>query len=461
MPKILLASDKEIQLNSSKKEDSWGIALSELPPVIDNIVSEGNHIKSITLKFSGKIYNNNILPCDDEYVICGLTNNDSDAATNTSGGTGGTNLFKLGPLDVGGRKTVNYSEQSIDITKYFKATSPHSVQNTSYSRLSVAFTSQNIYTKDITFSLSLDIATEAHSHTSKVTTAATCTSAGVKTYTCSCGDSYTESILALGHSWKTATYTWSSDGKTCTAKRVCGNNSSHTESATATITSAVRREATCTEKGTTRYTAKFSVSWASTQTKDVQDIAAKGHTWKNATCIAPKSCTVCDATEGSALGHSYTGEIKSNGNGEDATHSFKCVNGCNQYGGAVKHTWNDGVITKQPTCLSYGIKTYSCTVDGCGGTYTKTIPAKGHTEVTIPAVEPTCTATGLTAGKKCSVCNTILVAQQTVPALGHSPSCYPEITSVQMLYSNKQISASNKVPAGEYFRIVVGAIAHH
>jgi hypothetical protein len=147
MSTITLASDKTLQLNSSNKKVSWGKALSELPTVIDNLVSDGKHIKSITLKFSGKIYNNNILPCDDEYVICGLTDNDSDAATNTSGGTGGTNLFKLGPLDVDGKTTVNYSEQSIDITKYFKATSPHSVQNTSYSRLSVVFTSQNIYTK--------------------------------------------------------------------------------------------------------------------------------------------------------------------------------------------------------------------------------------------------------------------------------------------------------------------------
>ncbi len=42
----------------------------------------------------------------------------------------------------------------------------------------------------------------SHSYTAKVTTAATCTKAGVKTYTCSkCGDSYTEEIAALGHSF--------------------------------------------------------------------------------------------------------------------------------------------------------------------------------------------------------------------------------------------------------------------
>ena len=49
-----------------------------------------------------------------------------------------------------------------------------------------------------------------------------------------------------------------------------------------------------------------------------------------------------------------------------------------------------------------------------------TVPAKGHTEVVDAAVEPTCTATGLTAGKHCAVCNTVLVAQTTVPAKGHT-----------------------------------------
>lgn len=38
-----------------------------------------------------------------------------------------------------------------------------------------------------------------HSYTSSVTTAATCTTAGVRTYTCSCGDSYTEEIPTTGH----------------------------------------------------------------------------------------------------------------------------------------------------------------------------------------------------------------------------------------------------------------------
>ena len=42
-----------------------------------------------------------------------------------------------------------------------------------------------------------------------------------------------------------------------------------------------------------------------------------------------------------------------------------------------------------------------------------------HTEVVDEAVAPTCTETGLTEGKHCSQCNKVLVAQETVPSLGH------------------------------------------
>ena len=76
---------------------------------------------------------------------------------------------------------------------------------------------------------------------------------------------------------------------------------------------------------------------------------------------------------------------------------------------------------KKATCTEPGYTGDTYCKD-CGekiGTGTA-IPAKGHTEVIDPAVEPTCTTPGKTEGKHCSVCNEVLVPQEEIPAKGHS-----------------------------------------
>ncbi|MDE6030658.1 MAG: leucine-rich repeat domain-containing protein, partial [Oscillospiraceae bacterium] len=52
--------------------------------------------------------------------------------------------------------------------------------------------------------------------------------------------------------------------------------------------------------------------------------------------------------------------------------------------------------------------------------YASRIEALPHTPVTDPAVAATCTTAGKTAGSHCSVCNTVITAQTTVAAKGHS-----------------------------------------
>lgn len=75
-------------------------------------------------------------------------------------------------------------------------------------------------------------------------------------------------------------------------------------------------------------------------------------------------------------------------------------------------------VTKTATCTVDGEVVYTCT---CGDTYTQIIPASGHSPVTIPEIAPTCTEEGKTEGKRCASCGEILVKQNVISALGHTP----------------------------------------
>ena len=81
------------------------------------------------------------------------------------------------------------------------------------------------------------------------------------------------------------------------------------------------------------------------------------------------------------------------------------------------HALGDWTTVKEPTCTEQGEQQRTC---DCGEVETQNLAALGHTEVLDAVVAPTCTATGLTEGKHCSVCNEVLVAQEEVAALGHT-----------------------------------------
>lgn len=70
------------------------------------------------------------------------------------------------------------------------------------------------------------------------------------------------------------------------------------------------------------------------------------------------------------------------------------------------------------TCTLEGLITYTCLE--CGDVKYETIQPKGHTEVKDPAVDATCTETGLTEGKHCSVCDEVLISQQVVQTTSHN-----------------------------------------
>ncbi|MBR2382096.1 MAG: hypothetical protein IKA84_06385, partial [Clostridia bacterium] len=108
------------------------------------------------------------------------------------------------------------------------------------------------------------------------------------------------------------------------------------------------------------------------------------HDWVDATCTAPKTCSVCGETDGEALGHALVTDA------------------------AVEATCTATGLTAGEHCTRCDYKLAQ-----------EVVPALGHALVTDVAVEATCTATGLTAGEHCTRCD-YKVAQEVVPALGHA-----------------------------------------
>ena len=194
-----------------------------------------------------------------------------------------------------------------------------------------------------------------------VTTPATCTTAGVRTYTCTkCGDQKTETIATTGHSWDSGTVTTAA---TCTASGV--------------------KTYTCTACGATKTEAIAATGHKpTTQNAKAATCAAEGYT-------GDQVCTICGVTvtKGTTIA-------------------------------AKDHSWDSGKVTTAATCTAAGVKTYTCTT--CGATKTETIAATGHKIATQNAKAATCTAAGYTGDQVCTVCGVTVTKGTTIAAKGHS-----------------------------------------
>ena len=107
------------------------------------------------------------------------------------------------------------------------------------------------------------------------------------------------------------------------------------------------------------------------------------------------------------------------------------------------HAFGEWTTVKDATCTVKGEQERSCS---CGEKETKSIDATGHTEIIDSAVPATETSTGLTEGKHCSVCNSILILQNIIPKIDTTP---PIVTSIIL----DKTSAS----VGETINITVAA----
>lgn len=244
-------------------------------------------------------------------------------------------------------------------------TSDPSSKNDSSNSNELKKTSQNFYIE------------HAHSYDSgRVTKAPTCTETGVRTYTCSCGSQYTESISALGH--------------TAGAGQVT-------------------QELTCTQNGETSYYCTRCGVLMKTEVT-----VATGHDYE-ITVTPGKDCATDGVRTGvcrkcgdtyteriPATGHKYVAEVTTEPTEtEDGLRTYTCSVCGDTFtevipalgDGTHLHTYDEGVITKEATCFENGMMTYTCTQ--CGAIKQETILASGHKFAEEIIEEATCLESGL------------------------------------------------------------------
>ena len=136
-------------------------------------------------------------------------------------------------------------------------------------------------------------------------------------------------------------------------------------------------------------------------------------------------CLDCGAefntNEIAALGHTYK-DTKVN---PTCTENGYTIHKCEVCGDEYKdQTVNASgheleITVTAPTCEKKGYTLSAC--KNCDfEEKSAEVDATGHTEVIDRAISATCTQSGLTQGKHCSVCQTVTVAQNIVPALTHN-----------------------------------------
>ena len=260
-------------------------------------------------------------------------------------------------------------------------------------------------------------------YSSTVTTEATCLTDGVKTFTCSCGKSYTETIAAYGHTYgdfvvdKAATYTETGEKSKYCGR--CGDRTEVTEIPKLTCTTHVYKysstitAASCTSEGEDLYVCsncgaedkvvtamlshnygEFVIDKAATYTSEgvksrycddcgarteitvIPKLVCENHNYEyvstviKATCTQTGTdmyvCTICDSTKEVTV---------------DKT----------------EHTYGDFVVDKAPTYEETGEKSKYCTV--CGNRTEITVipvlePCTHNYEFTKTLTEATCTSEG-------------------------------------------------------------------
>lgn len=241
----------------------------------------------------------------------------------------------------------------------------------------------------------------------KITQAATCAKTGIKTYTCAeCKNTKTEEIPATGEHI-------------------------NTEVRNAKI-------ATCTAEG---YTGDTYCKDCGILISTGQKISKKEHFWyktviiKQPTCVEPgikeHICAECLGREREEIPptgiHTNT-EIRNEKSATCTEEGYTGDTYCKDCGTQIStgqiiektaHTWDEGKVTQEATCIENGIKTYTCTV--CQTTKTEEISSTSHQNGELRnAKGATCSQEGYTGDIYCTECGMKLTSGISIPKLAHT-----------------------------------------
>lgn len=82
-----------------------------------------------------------------------------------------------------------------------------------------------------------------------------------------------------------------------------------------------------------------------------------------------------------------------------------------------EHSFRDLSVEVEASCVAEGRVIRRC--DICRAVETVTLERSSHNVVVDSKTEPTCSAAGLTEGSHCSVCDAVLVRQESIPKIEH------------------------------------------
>ena len=244
--------------------------------------------------------------------------------------------------------------------------------------------------------------TENHSwDAGKVTTKATCTEEGEKTFTCSiCGDEKTEKISATGHqhaeirnkkeaTCKETGYSGDTWCKDCGKKILSGQTIAKTENHSWDA-GKVTTKATCTEEGEKTFTCSICGD------EKTEKVSATGH----------QHTEIRNKKEATCKEEGYSGDTWCKDCGK------KILSG-QAIAKTEDHSWNQGEITKEPTCKEEGEKTFTCSI--CGNTKTEKVSTTDHQHMEIRNQKnPTCKEAGYSGDTYCADCGVKIFSGKTI-----------------------------------------------